>query len=207
MRSAKALPKLRVTARVKGRGRTRVLTWNARGLGGRTIRFTERANDVGQTIVVTDKQRGRARYAIEDGKAGKRTIEAQVTTDDGVPVMTPVVARYRAPGPPRPKRPGRLKVRRRHGTVTVRWARVKGADGYVVRVTGNDGRKEVHFLSRRQRRVRILTVAPPARLKVRVAGWKGIRSIAGPARKATVQAAEGEEEEEAKKRRAKQPRS
>ena len=178
VRSAKALPKLHVTARVKGRGRSRVLTWNARGLGGRTIRFTERAKDVGQTIVVTDKQRGRARYAIEDGKAGKRTIEAQVTTDDGVPVMTPVVARYRAPGPPRPKRPGRLKVRRSHGTVTVRWARVKGADGYVVRVTGNDGRKEVHFLSRRQRRLRILTVAPPARLKVRVAGWKGIRSIA-----------------------------
>ena len=81
-----------------GRGRSRVLTWNARGLGGRTIRFTERAKDVGQTIVVTYKPRGRARYAIEDGSAGRRTIEAQVTTDDGVPVSTPVVARYRAPG-------------------------------------------------------------------------------------------------------------
>ncbi len=185
VRSAEALPKLDVTARVKGRGRRRVLTWNARGLAGRTIRFTERAKDVGQTIVVTGKRRGSARYAIDDGAADKRTIEAQVSTDGGVPVSTPVVARYTAPGPPRPHRPGRLKLRRRHGTVTVRWARLKGADGYTVRVTGNDGRKEVHFLSRRQRRVRILTVAPVARLKIRVAGWKGVRSIVGPARAAT----------------------
>ena len=101
-------------------------------------------------------------------------------------MSTPVVARYRAPGPPRPRRPGRVKARRSHGKVTVRWPRLKGADGYVVRVTGNDGRKEVHFLSRKQRRVRILMVAPPARLKIRVAGWQGIRSIAGPARTTTV---------------------
>ena len=53
-------------------------------------------------------------------------------------------------------------------------------------MTGNDGRKEVHYLKRNQRRVRILMVAPPARLKIRVAGWQGIRSIAGPARTTTV---------------------
>jgi hypothetical protein len=200
VRSAKALPALHVTARVKGRGRNRVLTWNARGLGGRTIRFTERANDVGQTIVVTDKQRGHARYKIDDGAAGRRTIEAQVTTDGGVPVSTPVVARYRAPGPPRPHRPGRLKARRSHGKVTVRWPRLKGADGYVVRVTGNDGRKEVHFLSRKQRRVRILMVAPPARLKIRVAGWQGIRSIVGPARTATVKAQKAKKKKPVRKK-------
>jgi hypothetical protein len=118
--------------------------------------------------------------------------------------MTPVVARYRAPGPPRPHRPGKLKARRRHGTVTVRWPRLKGADGYVVRVTGNDGRKEVHFLSRKQRRVRILTVAPPARLKVRVAGWKGVRSIAGPTRTATVRPQKAKKPK--KKRKAKKKR-
>jgi len=203
--SAEALPKLDVSARVKGRGRNRVLTWNARGLGGRTIRFTERAKDVGQTIVVTGKQRGRARYTIEDGSAGPRRIEAQVSTDDGVPVMTPVVARYRAPGPPRPHRPGRLKVRRSHGTVTVRWARLKGADGYRVKVTGNDGRKELHFLSRKRRRLRILTVAPATRLKVRVAGWQVIRSIAGPARTATVRPQKAKRKK-AKKRSKRKPR-
>ncbi len=201
VRSAKALPALHVAARVKGRGRSRVLAWNARGLGGRTIRFTERAKDVGQTIVVTSKQRGHARYAIEAGAAGKRTIEAQVTTDDGVPVSTPVVARYRAPGPPRPHKPGKLKIRRRHGTVTVRWARLKGADGYSIRVTGSDGRKEVHFLSRKHRKLRILTVAPPTRLKLRVAGWHGIRSIVGPARKATVRPQTAKKKHKKKKRK------
>ena len=88
--------------------------------------------------------------------------------------------------------------------MTVRWARLKGADGYVVRVTGNDGRREVHFLKRGQRRVRIRMVAPPVRLKVRVAGWKGIRSIAGPARTATVRpqkATKPKPKRKAKKRR------
>jgi hypothetical protein len=201
VRSAQALAPLHVTARVKGRGRSRVLTWNARGLGGRTIRFTERAKDVGQTIVVTKRQRGHARYAIDDGHAGPRKIEAQVTTSGGVPVSTPVVARYRAPGPPRPHRPGKLKARRSHGTVTVRWARLKGADGYTVRVTGSDGRKEVHFLSRKRRRLRILTVAPATRLKVRVAGWHGIHSIVGPARTATVKAQKAKKKHRKKRKK------
>jgi hypothetical protein len=111
------------------------------------------------------------------------------------------VARYRAPGPPRPHRPGRLKARRSHGTVTVRWARLKDADGYTVRVTGSDGRKELHFLSRKRRRVRILTVAPATRLKVRVAGWHGIRSIAGPARAATVRAQKAKKPKKPKKQK------
>ena len=202
VRSAKALPALHVTARVKGRGRSRVLTWNARGLGGRTIRFTERAKDVGQTIVVTNKQRGHARYAIEDGAAGRRNDRG--AGDDGrrrAGDRRPVVARYRAPGPPRPHKPGKLKIRRRHGTVTVRWARVKGADGYSIRVTGSDGRKEVHFLSRKHRKLRILTVAPPTRLKLRVAGWHGIRSIVGPARKATVRPQKAKKKHKKKKRK------
>ena len=193
VRSAQALPALHVSAHVKGRGRSRVLTWNARGLAGRTIRFTERAKDVGQTIVVTKKQRGRARYAIEDGSAGPRKIEAQVTTADGVPVTTPVVARYRAPGPPRPHRPGRLKTRRRHGTVTVRWARVRGADGYAVRVTGSDGRREVHFLSRKQRRLRILDRRPGDAAEAAGRGLARHPLDRGPGAHGDGPAAEGDE--------------
>ena len=49
--------------------------------------------------------------------------------------------------------------------------------------------------------MRILTVAPPARLKIRVAGWQGIRSIVGPARKATVRPQKAKKKK--KKRRAK----
>ena len=43
-------------------------------------------------------------------------------------------------------------------------------------------------------------VAPPARLKIRVAGWQGIRSIAGPARTTTVRRRREEEAEGKKKR-------
>jgi hypothetical protein len=77
----------------------------------------------------------------------------------------PVVARYRAPGPPRPGRAGRLRVKRSRSTVTVRWARVKGAQGYSVRVTGADGRREVYFPSAKRPQIRILTVAPTTRFE------------------------------------------
>jgi hypothetical protein len=73
--------------------------------------------------------------------------------------------------------------------VTVRWARVKGAQGYRVRVTGADGRREVYFPSAKRPQIRILTVAPTTRLKVRVAGWMGNTKITGRVRSATVPAA------------------
>lgn len=185
--STDALAPLRVSARVSGHGRQRVLTWHAPGLGGREIRFVERGKDVGQTIVVTKATRGSARYTLQGGAAGPRTVQAQVTLG-GIPQATPVVARYRAPGPPRPGRPGRLTVRRSHGTVTVRWPRLKGTKGYVVRVSGSDGRRELHFPGAAKRVVRIRQVAAVTKLKVTVAGWIGTVRITGPRRSATVRA-------------------
>ena len=109
VRSAQALPALHVTARVKGRGRSRVLTWNARGLGGRTIRFAERGQGRRPDDRVTGKQRGRARYAIEDGSAGAAEDRGaghqrrRAGLDAGRRPLP-------APGPPRPHRPGKLKA-------------------------------------------------------------------------------------------------
>jgi hypothetical protein len=183
--SAPAFAPLKIRARVSGSGRKRTLSWSAPRLAGREIRFTERAADVGQTIVVTKRARGSVDYTIQGGAAGTRRVEAQVSAG-GVPLSQPVVARYHAPGPPHPGRPGRLKARRRHGTVTVRWPKLAAAEGYVVRVKGSDGRKEIHFASARKRMTRIRSVAARTRLKVRVAGWIGSRRISGPVRSATV---------------------
>ncbi len=188
--TAEELPPLKVRASVSGAGRTRVLKWSAPGLAGRSIRFTERGANVGRTIAVTTKERGSVRYTIQDGSAGRRSVEAQVTAG-GVPVEQPVVARYRAPGPPRPGRPGTLTARRRGETVTVRWPRLKGAKGYRVGVTGRDGRKELHFVTAKQRSVQIRIVAPTTALRVTVAGWITAPSITGRPRSATVRGVGG----------------
>jgi hypothetical protein len=143
---------------------------------------------VGQTIAVTKKARGSARYEIQDGSAGKRTIEATVSGPDGVPIAAPVVARYRAPAPPRPGRVGRIKASRRGAVVTVTWPKLRGATGYAVNVTGADGRKEIHFPTAKKRSLRILLVAPETKLKVSVAGFIGSHRRPGKARVQTVKA-------------------
>ncbi|MEA2310773.1 MAG: hypothetical protein QOE28_741, partial [Solirubrobacteraceae bacterium] len=185
---AVALPKPSVSARVLGSGRNRVLTWRASGLAGRTIRFTERGKDVGRTIALTKKSRGRIAYTIQGGSAGRRTVEAQLTTASGIPVGTSVAAHYTAPGPPRAGRPGRVKVRRQGPSVQIRWPRLKGADGYVVQVSGSDGRREIFFPKAKKPQVTTLRVAPWTRLKVTVAGWIGSNARTGPKRAAKLAA-------------------
>ena len=179
---------VKVKARVRGSGRTRTLTWNGPRLAGRKIRFTERAKDVGNTIVVTDKGSGSVPFTLQGGSAGGRTIEAQVIGAEGIPLATTTVARFRAPGPPRPGRSGLVKVTRTGETVTVRWLRIRGAQGYSVKVSGSDGRKEIHFPAAKTQKLLVLRVAPTTKLKVSVAGWIGTESITGRPRVATLRA-------------------
>jgi hypothetical protein len=172
VKSATALPELKLAAKVSGKGRTRTLTWNATGLAGRSVRFVERGKNVGQTIVTTRKAHGRASYTLQDGSAGPRTIEAEVTSG-ALTMAAPVVARYRAAGPARPTRPGKVRVTRKREKVTVRWGKAAKADGYVVRITGNNGRREEFRASAKRRRTRIFAVAATTRLKITVRAWRG----------------------------------
>ena len=180
--TAKALPPLKIAARVSGKGRNRVLTWTARGLAGRKVRFTERGKNTGQTIVDTTKESGRIRFTVQDGSAGARRVEAEVSSG-GMPVSTQTLARYRAPGPQKAGRPGRLKLTRKGGNVIVTWPRLRGARGFVVKVKGSDGRRESYYAKARKRRVVIGLVGPTTRVDVTLAGWIGSRTQVGPARK------------------------
>ncbi len=183
-----ALAPLKIRARVTGHGRTRTLSWDAPGLAGRTIRFVERGSNVGQTIAVTAKRSGSVRWTLQDGSAGRRMIQAQLTSDKGIPAGTPVVAHFIAPGPPRPARVGWLTLRRSGETVRIRWPRLRHADGYAVAVTGSDGRREHFFPPGRTPSVSTLRVAPSTSLRVTVAGWIGNPRITGPPRRAKLAA-------------------
>ena len=185
--SATALPKLDISAKVSGKGRTRTLTWDARGLAGRSVRFVERGKNVGQTIVKTRRAHGHARYTLQDGSAGRRTIEAEVTSGK-LTMSAPVVARYKAARPPRPARPGKVRVGRRVETVTMRWAKAAKADGYVVRIVGDNGRREEFRVSAKRHRTRIFAVAATTRLKIAVRAFRGTPANRGRARTAVSRA-------------------
>jgi hypothetical protein len=188
VRSADALPPLHVSAHVRGKGRFRTLTWRASGLAGRSVRFAEHGKNTGRTIVETKKASGSVRFAVQDGSAGVRKVEAFVGA--GVlPVAAPVVARYKAPGLTRPGRPGKLKAKRKGETITISWPRLRGARGYLVAVRGSDGRRELHLMTGRKHLVRILTVGHKTKLTVRVAGWVSSERAPGPARALRVRRA------------------
>ena len=188
--STDALPALKVSARVLGSGHRRMLTWRASGLGGRRLQFVERGRNAGQTIATTKAASGRAAFTPQDGSAGTRRIEAQVTGPDGTPLDVPVVARYRAPGPLRPARPARVRVARKRGDVIVSWKKVRAADGYIVRVTGA-GRRERYSVGAKARSVRVPSVSPATALKITVAGFHGDYRQVGPARKAALRRVKG----------------
>ena len=139
-----------------------------------------------QTVSTSPLAYGGSTNTRSNGSAGPRRVEAQVTSRKGIPFATPVVARFRAPGPARPGRPKRVTVRRRGETAIIRWTKLKGARAYTVTVRGSDGRREVFFPRAPKRKVSTLRVATTTKLKISVAGWRTTRRIAGKPRTATL---------------------
>ena len=150
---------------------------------------------------MTRKAHGSASWALQDGSAGTRRVEAQVTSRKGIPFATPVVARFRAPGPSRPGRPKRVTVRRRGETAVIRWTKLKGARAYTVTVRGSDGRREVFFPRAPKHKVSSLRVAKTTKLKISVAGWTTTRRIAGKPRTATLRTVKAKRKPAKRKRK------
>ncbi len=185
LRSSDALPPLAIHARVVGKGRARTLVWHATGLAGRKLSFAERGRNTGHTITTTTSADGRAAFVLSDGSAGRRTIIAQVT-EGGMPMEAPVVASFRAPGPARAARPGRVRLTRSGGDVLVRWTRAPRARGYLLTIRGSDGRRQIQMPGAKTRRARIRFVGPETTMTVTVAGTNGTPSLVGPARRAVL---------------------
>ncbi len=75
------------------------------------------------------------------GPGGKRTIEAAVTTADGLPVKTIVAGSFRVPAPKVPTKPGRVQLRRlKNNRLLAAWTPSRNAGKYTVTVALSDGR-------------------------------------------------------------------
>jgi hypothetical protein len=164
---ANGLTPPRITARVGGRGRKRLLTYRATARPGLVVRFFEKVGAGGRVIGVAKGKRGRIRFNAGDGRGGRRAIIA-IAEQDGLPRLRERVASYRAPGPIRPRRVRGLRARRSGRAVVVRWQRSPGAATYVVRVRVSDGRRLARVV--RGRRLRLRGIARRDRVRVSVAG-------------------------------------
>jgi hypothetical protein len=129
----------KITARVHGRGTARRLTYAATTRPGLSVSFAERAHRVYHLLGRVRGARGTLRFTPAAGAAGKRTVYA-VVSENGAPREVLAVAAYRAPGPAKPARVRRLRVRRHGRAFRVQFAAARGASYYLVQIQGTDGR-------------------------------------------------------------------
>ncbi len=167
-----------ISAKVRGHGRKRVLSYKTTRRKGLTVRFVERIGKGGRQIRVVKAGSGRFSFVPGDGPGGKREIVANAE-QDGFPVLQETVATYRAPGPIRPHVRG-LKVRRAGRKVVVRWRGAPGAKSYLVRFDVSDGRHLLQTTSRKKARLR--GIGRRDRVRVRVYGRSAHGRIGKPAR-------------------------
>jgi hypothetical protein len=135
------IPNRLVKGRLEGSGRSHVLRYTVAAASGRTVTFVERGPEGLRRLGRAKGRSGQLRFAVDDGPAGRRTVEAMITFG-GLPVETETIAHYRSPGPlvlPAPT----TSARRAGSALSLRWLPVAGAQAYRVTTTTSDGRRIV----------------------------------------------------------------
>jgi PKD repeat protein len=163
---AGALPPVSIRARVL---RRHTLAYRIARHPGQSVVFFERgrggvAHELG---TVRGGGNGRLRFTPAYGPAGKRRIFARVL-QGGMPRSQIAVGSYRAPKPPAPAAPQRLRVKRRGRSLFVSWRRVRGAHRYVVAYKAVNRRRGVLAVGARRHTVTIPDIGARERVQVAV---------------------------------------
>ena len=187
IKSARGLPAPKVDAHVTGRGHTRAIEYRLAPRAGQKVTFVERGASAGTIIGDAKGSEGKLRFRPAEGKAERREIVALVSQDGQLRDRL-TVARYSAPGPMRPARPSRLRVRRAGSRLLVSWRTAKGARSHELALRLSDGRRLLFRTGRRSLSVK--RVAPRMRGSVRVRGLSasGTKGRAAAAKVAAARA-------------------
>jgi hypothetical protein len=140
---APVLPDPKVTATVRGTGKTRTIDYTVKQIPGQVVAFVEQGDDTHRTVGVAKGGRGSITFTPRMGKDRTRSVIAIVTQGDFTRARISVAA-FLAPPMPRMARPRDLRARRAgHGAsagVKLNWDRVSGAGRYLVIARVDDGR-------------------------------------------------------------------
>jgi hypothetical protein len=166
-----------VAGSVGGKGRNRLLSYRATTGKDLTTTFYEQGPMGAHKLGVAKGKRGTLKFAPATGPRGKRTIEA-VVERGGIPRLRKAIATYTAPGPQRPGKVKKLKVKRRGHNVLASWHKASGASRYAVRIDLPDGRRVLRVTKKTN--VSLGRTPRDGRVKVTVTG-RNRSGRAGPA--------------------------
>ena len=133
--SNRVLPRPRVRAKVVGKGLWRTLVWNSTGHPNTELVFTEKTRTGSEhPVLKTRKAKGRFRFKAVNGFGyGVRRLKVLVLHGHG-PMLNKVVDRFVVKRPGKLRAPRWVRAGRNVHDVTVRWAGVRGASGYLAQV-------------------------------------------------------------------------
>ncbi|MGE5408438.1 MAG: hypothetical protein ACM3NV_07480, partial [Syntrophothermus sp.] len=164
------LPPPVVTGKVSGHGAHRVLAYRTRLPAGTRVTFLEHGAHGSTVIGSTRRSRGRIAFVPSTAKAGKRAITATPVSAAGTPEPSVKVTTYTA-RPPRPGRPGHLRIRRSRGALHVSFTPAPLASLHFVTVSLSDGRRLLFVLRGQRHSVVVRGVRRRAEVRsVRVRG-------------------------------------
>jgi hypothetical protein len=173
------LPPPSITAHVGGHALRRVLSYRANVPLGTRITFLEQGNGGSTLIGSTNRSRGTIAFTPSTARTGPRTIIAALLSPTGTPEPSLKVTTYSA-SPPRPGRPGAVRVQRTRAALLIRFAPAVGAAEHFVTVRLSDGRRLMFVLKRGRHTLVVRGVTSGVRvLAVRVRG-EGFGAL-GPA--------------------------
>ena len=184
VREARGLPKAAARVTVKGKGRARVLSWNARRIPGQRVTFSEVGKDVRNAITTTTAARGSVRFRPAGGPAGRRKIVAMVQ-QGGRPRVNLTAGSYRAPGMLKPGKPRKLELRRKRSRLVVSWRPKPRGFRHAVHFKLSDGRRLVRIVGANRRSYTLKGVPRRMRATVTVTGLTRLNSK-GPKARASV---------------------
>jgi hypothetical protein len=188
LKSGRRAPKEHVEAKVRGRGSTRTLVWRSLNRPHTRLAFTELLpGGLEIPILNTDRANGRHRFRVRGGHFGQRRLRV-VVIHGYASRQAGVVDRYMVRRPPRLPASRRVRAWRSEDTVQVRWARVRGARGYLVEVSMRQGGKRVSNYVRRtaanRRRIAIPGHPGGGRAVARVFALNATDALGHPGRRA-----------------------
>ena len=184
IRTANALPDPKVKAVVRGKGRKRTLEWTVRPIPGQRVKLSEEGPGAHRNFGVLKGRSGTIKFSPANGKKGKRELLA-VVEQDGIFRKSIVAGTYIAPGPTKPGRPRRVRLRRKGTKLVITWRRAPRAVEYAVRAKLRDGRRLV--IPTKKRKLTIGNVPGIDSGTIAVYGMKADRT-AGPPAKAKFKA-------------------
>lgn len=167
---ANGLAPPRASVTVSGHGKFyRTLHWHLKTEPGQIVHFVELGAEDSHMLISTTRASGHLRFAIPNGVAGRREIQAQFQ-EAGLPRADAIAGSYTAPAAPTPKRPTNVKLTRTGTMVHVTWER-RGLipTSYELHYSLGDGQDTLVFLPGTARSFDITTDLPTDRVSVSVA--------------------------------------